>query len=104
MPDSDDPNVLVANLIEEAVRRDDDFPVRKALKLGNNAAGLREFFEPSQGLQHALAETCRRAGIIASNVREGREELFASGSRKADGQSVSSARRASAAAMTSSRL
>jgi hypothetical protein len=74
MPDPDNPNGLACDAVEEAVRADDDLPIRKIRKLRKNATGFREPLEPAQRSLSPLLEPPGASRILKEPPSAGGRE------------------------------
>src|SRR5579859_361141 len=104
MPTCDHPNNLALNAVKKTIGRNNYFAKRKIGKLGNKSAGIWISSQSPECLLSFGAELVGGGRIILENIGHGPEKLNSSGWREAEPHSGPPARRASASAMTSSKL
>jgi hypothetical protein len=68
MPDGDDPDDVGPNTVEESVRADDDFAMRKLGELRKTAARPRESFEAAKNFLRTGAESGGGRWVVQRDV------------------------------------
>jgi len=103
MPDRDNPHSLAPHSIEEAIRRDDHFPVREIRKLWDVPSRIRQPLGSLQYLGRPSVKPASGAGSLGHDVGNRVEELALSGRSKAGLQAPAERSSLSASARTASR-
>ena len=103
MPDRNDPHALPLDTVEEPVRRDDDFPIRKVWELWYQPARLRMARQPAERPFGPVPHLARRRGVVTLDVDQRRQKLKAARGCESDLHLDSRVSKASASTKTSSR-
>jgi hypothetical protein len=77
VPYGDDPDRLALDSIKEPVRRDENLSIGQLREFRDQASRLRIPTEPSEHVLGPQPELPRRLGVVAVNVRQGRQKLKA---------------------------
>ena len=103
MPDRDHPHRCLPDAGEETRRRRDHFARGEVRTLWHHPTRLRQLRTPSQGLLRPLPDAPCRPRVLPSQSGESGETRGTTCGREADAHRVSSVKRVSASANTSSR-
>jgi hypothetical protein len=75
VPNGNDPNVLILDSIEKAIRVDDDFTIGEVGKFGDDPTGLRECSESAQDFFGPLPKMQGSGWVSFVHVGNDLEEL-----------------------------